>query len=630
MFDINRFRLVDIANNRYEKQLNRLKDEGIDPYCIESAVGGAIQNLSAAETRSFVIYGEPQSGKTEMMIALTARLLDHGHKIVVHLLNDSLQLLEQNLDRFQRSGIDPSPCNYTDILDPVVEIGQKEWIIFCKKNARDLEKLSDKLAAVDGVIVVDDEADYASPNAKVNSGGDKTRINFLIETLLKDRGTYIGVTATPARLDLNNTFENDHEKWIDFPAHKNYTGQDTFFPISNPYNFRISWIPSGAGDEPKWCREALLRFLVNVAFLNLNPGVHGGPKNYSFLVHTSGKKADHKKDYQQIQKVFGVLSDQNHPDFEGYVEKVWSIAEERYRGSEDEITLYVRRNIGSRNIVVMNSERDASKNYKSATDPSAVYTVVIGGNIVSRGVTFNNLLSMYFTRDVKHKIQQDTYIQRARMFGSRGGYLKYFELTIPEALYLDWHRCFIFHRLSLEAIRSGQGAPVWLSDDRISAVSISSIDKSNVSLDQGEMSFGMFDFAAKRESIDSIIDDVAMKSSEKLQALQLLLGGGSFPRFLLTYISKFSPNGEGSTLLHSSLLVEGQKGADVKNISRKRGFMGGAAFTKNPEVTHHLRVLYNAEGKARLFYKYSGKIKFLKNMKNHRELQDESNPDLTQ
>ena len=123
---------------------------------------------------------------------------------------------------------------------------------------------------------------------------------------------------------------------------------------------------------------------------------------------------------------------------------------------------------------------------------------------------------MYFTRDVKHKIQQDTYIQRARMFGSRGGYLKYFELTIPEALYLDWHRCFIFHRLSLEAIRSGQGAPVWLSDDRISAVSISSIDKSNVSLDQGEMSFGMFDFAAKRESIDSIIDDVAMKSSEKL------------------------------------------------------------------------------------------------------------------
>src|SRR3546814_19609708 len=60
---------------------------------------------------------------------------------------------------------------------------------------------------------------------------------------------------------------------------------------------------------------------------------------------------------------------------------------------------------------------------------------------------------MFFTRDVKHKIQQDTYIQRARMFGNRGDYLRFFELTIPEALYLDWHRCFVFHRLALAAIK---------------------------------------------------------------------------------------------------------------------------------------------------------------------------------
>jgi len=44
-----------------------------------------------------VIYGEPQSGKTEMMICLTARLIDIGANLVIHLLNDSVQLLEQNL-----------------------------------------------------------------------------------------------------------------------------------------------------------------------------------------------------------------------------------------------------------------------------------------------------------------------------------------------------------------------------------------------------------------------------------------------------------------------------------------------------------------------------------------------------
>ncbi len=54
------------------------------------------------------------------------------------------------------------------------------------------------------------------------------------------------------------------------------------------------------------------------------------------------------------------------------------------------------------------------------------------------------------------------------MFGSRGDYLQFFELTMPSALYWDWHRCFMFHRIALEAIKEGEGSLVWLSDKRIS------------------------------------------------------------------------------------------------------------------------------------------------------------------
>src|SRR4029078_11818349 len=105
------------------------------------------------------------------------------------------------------------------------------------------------------------------------------------------------------------------------------------------------------------------------------------------------------------------------------------------------------------------------------------FTVIIGGNIVSRGVTFPNLLSMYFTRTVKTKLQQDTYIQRARMFGARGAYLKHFELTIPRDLYSDWHRCFVFHRLALKTIENEKISPVWIGDTRISIAASSSIDR---------------------------------------------------------------------------------------------------------------------------------------------------------
>jgi hypothetical protein len=110
-------------------------------------------------------------------------------------------------------------------------------------------------------------------------------------------------------------------------------------------------------------------------------------------------------------------------------------------------------------LVVLNSERDRRAMGDSATEPSSPFTIIIGGNIVSRGVTFPNLLSMFFTRNVRHKLQQDTYIQRARMFGSRGEYLKHFELTIPTQLYWDWHRCFVFHKLALATINNILGSP---------------------------------------------------------------------------------------------------------------------------------------------------------------------------
>ena len=227
-FNIDNYKAV--KNDRYEQHIATLQEDKKQTDCIEKAVDSALENIKGGQTRSFVIYGEPQSGKTEMMIGLTAKLLDSGHKIIIHLLNDSVDLLDQNLKRFKKSALSPSPKVYKDILDPEVKIGKSEIVIFCKKNSSDLQKLINKLGHIKGKVLIDDEADYASPNSKINKG-EKTRINGLIEQLLGNDGIYIGVTATPARLDLNNTFENDHEKWVDFPPHTKYTGQDVFFPI---------------------------------------------------------------------------------------------------------------------------------------------------------------------------------------------------------------------------------------------------------------------------------------------------------------------------------------------------------------------------------------------------------------
>jgi hypothetical protein len=598
------------VSGQYERQLSRVVKLGQEVGSIEAAVRGAVQNLTTSHVRSFVIYGEPQSGKTEMMICLTAKLLDLGYGIVVHLLNDSVDLLGQNLGRFKSSGLAPAARNFTEILDPAVQIKGNKHVIFCKKNGSDLRKLIDKLGKVPEIIVIDDEADYASPNAKVNKGS-KTPINALIHDLIGDSGIYIGVTATPARLDLNNTFDNDSSAWVDFPPHSQYTGQDAFFPLEGNVPYLQNVLPD-SGPDPKHARRALFGYLVNATYLNLyhHPSEE---KNYSMLVHTSGKKADHKSDWNTIHQTLERLIDKGSKEYPKYIEAIWQLALDRFADADpDRITQYILDNITRHSIVVLNSERDWKDNSQAATNPSSLFTIIIGGNIVSRGVTLNRLLSMFFTRDVKHKIQQDTYIQRARMFGSRGQYLSFFELSIPEKLYLDWHRCFVFHRLALSAIKEGMGSLVWLGDDRIQAVSSGSIDRSTVDLDKGEMAFALFDLSDRVKQICESGDPAAARLDELADEV----GEAALPGYLRRFIHRTSISTPGSIAVHSPTSIEGYAAGediDKDRIERRRGFVGRTQTSKFPNATHHIFVFFNGVGRARVIYKFVGSIQFIKN-----------------
>lgn len=606
-FDINKFRRKGKATDEYAKQLDRLRKLGMETDKIEHTVSAAANNLREKDPAPFIIYGEPQSGKTEMMICLAAKLLDEGFPFIALLLNDSVDLLSQNLGRFQISGLAPSPKNFSEILDPEYQIAGINHVVFCKKNARDLEKFIDKIDSLGQVVVIDDEADYATPNTKINRPDQtKTRINELIGKLLGANGRYIGVTATPARLDLNNTFGNDTSKWVEFGTHSAYTGQDQFFPIDKNITYRRNLLPS-EGDDPKYPREALFRFLVATAYLNLGRPDHQ-VRNYSMLVHTSGKVDDHQKDMKIIRRIFEVL-DKESKDSEKYVEDIWDVARERYPASDpDKITGFVLKNISRHKIIVLNSKKDVSVSGKDATNPKSLFTIVVGGNIVSRGVTLNNLLSMYFTRDVKHKIQQDTYIQRARMFGVRNAYLEHFELSIPAHLYNDWRRCFVYHKLSLDGARNGN-PPIWVTDKRVAAVSGASIDKANVyHTNRNEMSFDLFDIT---ENIDSLLKELVDKrflSPNALRDLHHLIGERAIPNHLVEFVDHFGSGGSGIVFYPlddvSGFKADPNRGDDIENVYRSRGFWGQFDRDKEKSAVHHFKIFHYRNLKGRLFYKY--------------------------
>jgi hypothetical protein len=607
--DLEKFKNKAKLKDRYARQLQRLKDNSRATDSIELAVDTTVENLSKTEGSSLVIYGEPQSGKTEMMICLTAKLLDQGHSTIVHLMNDSVDLLTQNLKRFKASGLAPAPRGLSELLQSSENQSPQELVVFCKKNPRDLENLIGRLKNHDKIAVIDDEADYATPNAKINQG-TKTTINKLVGELIGDSGHYIGVTATPARLDLNNTLENDTAKWVQFKSHSKYTGQDVFFPLNKKVSYRRTLLTQGA--SPEEARAALVRFLVTVAYLNSH--VNGKEENYTMLVHTSGKREDHETDRVMIERSVQALRDTEGDDFGALVTQVHQVAKELYPDVDaDLLTGYVVENASRAAPVVLNSKRDRKALGDNATEPTSPFTIIIGGNIVSRGVTFPSLLSMFFTRNVKSKLQQDTYIQRARMFGARGEYLKYFELTIPAQLYADWHKCFIFHKLALNTIDNDLGSPVWIGDSRVSVAAESSINKATVALDKGEMSFGMFNYSAE-------LDDIVLSDPNSVETLKKLrdkIGKEALPTFLIDYIQATSPDGAESLAIHTASPIVGYaQSANQEAITRTKGFIGNPQLElkKFPKAVHHIKVLYNANSKARLFYKFKGSLQFIQNL----------------
>ena len=521
------------GSHQYDNRIDELQRSGLNATSIEDAIQTTIENLHDKASRSLVIFGEPQSGKTEMMIALNAKLLDEGYPIVINLMTDSVDLLDQSLSRFRASGLNPSPKQFSDLPDDPGRLKGRAWVVFCKKNARDLEKLINYVRLEKKLIVIDDEADYASPDGNVNKDDyDKTKINSLISSLLSSDGTYIGVTATPARLNLNNTFQNESEKWVDFSPHEEYVGQDFFFPDDNDFGYRLNTFRADVGDEKAEIKNAILHFLCGVARLH----EQGNTSNFTMLVHTSGRREEHAEDVELIQSTLATLSTPSSPGFEALRKKLFKVAEKYSSARPEELGEFVLRNINRNVVVEINSSKPTPGKVAQISKPTSLFSFGVGGNIISRGVTFDNLLSMYFTRTVKGKFSQDTYIQRARMFGTRESYKDHFQLWIPETLMGNWSKCFAFHKLALEALRSGAGAPVWLADHKTTPTSPASIDKSSVDFEGGEMSFSLFGY--DNNKIAEWFSRNGRSDMEVLQGLQECFDDREFPPYVFQYLAR--------------------------------------------------------------------------------------------
>jgi hypothetical protein len=205
---------------------------------------------------------------------------------------------------------------------------------------------------------------------------------------------------------------------IYFEPGKSYLGGDFFFSKPEPYciietdesTIQTTTDPDA---DTYWLNRSILNYLVTTAQFKLT----SYSKVCNFLIHPSAKTRDHKAVAEKIGEVLNMVLQgitDNEDELKDFLLTEWSNLyttkpeikpfEEIYDCIKD---MLFHSEI---NIHILNSKSNAD------IDVETGFNIVVGGNILGRGVTFPNLQTIYYSRTARTP-QADTYWQHCRMFG---------------------------------------------------------------------------------------------------------------------------------------------------------------------------------------------------------------------
>jgi len=450
---------IDCGGYFKERIARQLLHDDIPQDAVDAIFGNASDILSqcpnpsdpAPDSKTGIVIGRVQSGKTSNFIALTALSFDNGYGVNIILGGNKDNLLDQNVQRIERyySGVETterlailntkqnkSLLNAQTIRNFLSE-GRKV-IIVGLKHTQHINAITDifKDATFRDVptLIIDDEGDQATLNTRANKGGMSPTYRAVLD--LKNelqRHCFISITATPqaniliqAWDDLSPDFGNLVYPGDDYCGLYEFHGenQDVMIraiPENEPNLLEENGVPVSFYDS-------LAAFFIGGALRKYR----GDNKNHAMLIHPSQKKIDHSRVLEKVAAVVNDwkerakeidrgIDDIGSTRFKEWLEMGYNrfvldgISMPRY----DELYPYVIdcvKKCGSPHLC--NSDEDASDNAKHY-----LYNIFVGGNMVERGITIKGLAITYIMRRAKGKANVDNTEQRARWFGYKRPYL---------------------------------------------------------------------------------------------------------------------------------------------------------------------------------------------------------------
>ena len=377
---------------------------------------------------NYLLLGNVQSGKTAQVLGIISQLADLDVKLFFYLTTDSVDLQAQTKYRIKESLKDFIVLDENDHhLFDISMRGTKPLIIVLKKNSRILKKWRDSLINKDYLrsyqsYIIDDEADAASLDTNKSKSTSKiSKINELLNDIKSStiQCFFIQLTATPQSLLLQYKSSNWKPDQVQyFKPGKNYISGNFVYtdPPSNIVrftNFDISEIYDDSAVVDNGLTSALLTFLLTCAEFDLN-----GESNCNFMIHPSHKTEIHSIFEIKIKEVLNqIIHNINYSEddfFKSSVEEIWLDLQKTKPDIKHIDDLYPKfiEIVQEKRIKILKINSKSS----DELDLDTGFNVLIGGNVISRGLTIPKLQTVYYCRSSK-KPNADNFWQHSRIFG---------------------------------------------------------------------------------------------------------------------------------------------------------------------------------------------------------------------
>lgn len=391
----------------------------------DDIVSQYISDFSYIEHVVSLLMGNVQSGKTSHMFGLMCAAADEGFGIFVVLTTDSVALQQQTLKRAQKDLESFFVCDETDYTKFVENNMRKPSVIVLKKNPSVLKQWKNNFSSTafcagNPLFIIDDEADAASLNIKVNQRNRST-INRTLDEIKKTTSSsiYLQVTGTPQAILLQTAISGWKPYFFYyFEPGKGYLGGEFFFTEEGKPQIVLT--DNGEAQEilsDDEFPENGLKYAVVIHLITSAQTLLKGGDVCNFLIHPSFRTLEHQAFAEKVGKYLNDLSSTMNED------ETIALFRQGYDNlSETALGLLPFDTICSEIFRVLRNDEVSIllMNSKSEYIDSAQYesgvNILIGGNSLGRGVTFPKLQTIYYCRLAKSP-QADTMWQHSRMFG---------------------------------------------------------------------------------------------------------------------------------------------------------------------------------------------------------------------